>query len=302
MDLQLHYITNIINEILVTTNHYFIAVLSSKLSPQHARKDAENVAYSKSATPYSISPRPSSPSTSSVFSHATIPSHDSSLVHTPQITPQHTKSYQSNLNEGGQNDEIVSPPLKLDSFSQSRGIYFKGDNTDSKSNSNVSSEFASTIKMDDSPYHKTNLVSDVQQENSILNHFLQTEGLPVHSSPSVLYPFSLVTQREMESGFLSEAPFSKPDPPQRSDSMDSIAAQSDTSTLSFSTISIPSKVSVLSGKETDNANLTNLLTSRQHTPETSDESRDALKLKALLSGQGNTLLKSKLDEVESTKV
>lgn len=275
---------------------------SSKLSPQHAQKDAKNVAYSKSATPCSISPRPSSPSTSSVYSHTTIPSHDGSLVHTPQITPQHTRSYESNFNEDSKSDERVSPALESDSLYQSRGLYFKGNDTDNKSSSNASTEFASTIKMDDSPCHKTNLVSDVQQENNILSHFLET-GLPVHSSPSVLYPFSLVTQRELGSGFPSEEPFSGPHPPQRTDSMESIAAQSDTSTLSFSTISIPSKVSVTSGKESDNVTLTNLLTSHQHMSATSDESRDALKLKALLSGQGNnTLLKSKLDEVKSTKV
>lgn len=300
--MQLHYSTNITKEIFKTTNHYIIAVLSSKLSPQHVQKDAKNVAYSKNTTSCSISPRPSSPSTSSVYSHTTIPSHDSSLVDSPQITPQNTRSYQSILNEDDKSDERVSPALESDSLFQSRGLYFKEDDTDDKSNSNVSTEFASTIKMDDSPCHKADLVSDVQQEKNILSHFLQTEGLPAHSSPSVLYPFSLVTQRELGSGFPSEEPFSKPHPPQRTDSMESIAAQSDTSTLSFSTISIPSKVSVLSVKESDNVTLTNLLTSRQHMPETSDANRDALKLEALLSGQGNTLLKSNLDEVESTKV
>lgn len=114
------------------------------------------------------------------------------------------------------------------------------------STSSVSSDFASTIKLESSPYH-TPAVSETQLAKGEWSGYLtssfnkreEQKTKQYYSSPSVFYKFSSDTKT---SGKTQTTP-----------AIDNVETQSEPSTLSISTISIPSKVHLNTDTPTDNA-------------------------------------------------
>ena len=175
-------------------------------------------------------------------------------------------------------------------YSSHRQHYFI--DTDSVPESVVSS----TITTDGSVIQSSALIKDFNEDD------LCTKLV---SSSNVLYPHSQSMEHERNSNQSVDA--NGHHPPSRSDSIESNPDQSETSTLSFSQISIPSKVSLLSGKGGDfnlpvscvEKSWKSLVSSSVVGPQDSD---DAYKMKLLLSEQTSELFQMKMKTLEKDKV
>ena len=157
---------------------------------------------------------------------------------------------------------------------------------------------SSTITTDVSVIQSSALIKDFNEDD------LCTK--PVSSS-NVLYPHSQSMEDERNSNHVQSVNTNGHHPPSRSDSIESSPDQSETGTLSFSQISIPSKVSLLSGKGGDfnlpvscvESSWKSLVSSSVVGPQDLD---DAYKMKLLLSAQTSELFEMKMKALEKDKV
>ena len=175
-------------------------------------------------------------------------------------------------------------------YSSHRQHYFI--DTDSVPESVVSSGFASTITTDGSVIQSSALIKDFNEDD------LCTD---------VLYPHSQSMEDERNSNHVQSVNANGHHPPSRSDSIESSPDQSETSTLSFSQISIPSKVSLLSGKGGDfNLPVSCVESSWKSLVSSSvvgsQDLDDAYKMKLLLSAQTSELFEMKMKTLEKDKV